>query len=91
MENLLANAFNTGDIKIIAVAVILYLVIHYQRKDTSKKRDTEHTDLSTRVALLEHDNEYTKTQQNVLSQKLDSIMDILTKIQVELAKKEEKK
>lgn len=61
MEDLLANAFNTGDIKIIAVAVILYLIIHFQRKDTSKKRNADRDELTTRVALLERELEDVKS------------------------------
>ena len=53
MEEILTNAFNTGDIKIIAVAVILYVIIHFQRKDTGKKRNSDRDELITRVTLLE--------------------------------------
>lgn len=55
MEELLSQAFNTGDIKIIAVAVILYGIIYFQRKDTKKHRDNAHDDLQTKVTLLEND------------------------------------
>lgn len=61
MEDLLANAFNTGDIKIVIVAAILYLIIHFQRKDTSKKRNADRDELNTRVALLERDVEEIKS------------------------------
>lgn len=53
MEEILSQAFNTGDIKIIAVAVILYVIIHFQRKDTGKKRNNDRDELITRVTLLE--------------------------------------
>ena len=53
MEEILTNAFNTGDIKIIAVAVILYVIIYFQRKDTGKKRNTDHDDLDKRLTLVE--------------------------------------
>ena len=61
MEDLLANAFNTGDIKIVVVAAILYLIIHFQRKDTSKKRNADRDELNTRVALLERELEDVKS------------------------------
>ena len=61
MEDLLANAFNTGDIKIVVVAAILYLIIHFQRKDTSKKRDADRDELTTRVAVLERELEDVKS------------------------------
>ena len=53
MEDLLTNAFNTGDIKVIVVAAILYLIIYFQRKDTKAKRDDAHESMDTRVKLLE--------------------------------------
>lgn len=53
MEELLTNAFNTGDIKIVAVAAILYLIIYFQRKDTKEKRDDAHDKLDTKITLLE--------------------------------------
>lgn len=55
MEEILTNAFSTGDIKIVVVAVILYVIIYFQRKDTGKKRDNDHDDLQTRITLLEND------------------------------------
>ena len=55
MEEILTNAFNTGDIKIVAAAIILYVIIYFQRKDTGKKRDNDYDDLNTRITLLEND------------------------------------
>ena len=53
MEDLLTNAFSTGDLKVIIVAVILYLIIYFQRKDTKTKRDDAHEDLDKRLTLVE--------------------------------------
>ena len=53
MEELLTNAFNTGDLKVIVVAAILYLIIAIQRKDTKAKRDDAQESMDTRVKLLE--------------------------------------
>ena len=55
MEELLTNAFSTGDLKVIAVAAILYLIIYLQRKDTKAKRDEAHDDLDKRLTLIETD------------------------------------
>lgn len=55
MDEILSQAFSTGDIKIILAAIILYAIIYLQRKDTKKHRDTAHDDLQTRLTLLEHD------------------------------------
>lgn len=53
MEDLLTNAFNTGDLKVIVVAAILYLIIYFQRKDTKAKRDDAQESMDTRVKLVE--------------------------------------
>ena len=53
MEDLLTNAFNTGDLKVIVVAAILYLIIYFQRKGTKIKRDTANDDLDKRLTLVE--------------------------------------
>ena len=71
MEEILTNAFNTGDIKIIVVAVILYGIIYFQRKHTSEKRDTDHDSLETRIALLE--NEVKQIKQLDLDARLAAI------------------
>ena len=55
MEEILSQAFSTGDIKIVVAAIILYSIIYFQRKQTSEKRDTDHDDLQTRMSLLEND------------------------------------
>lgn len=86
MEDLLANAFNTGDIKIVIVAAILYLIIHFQRKDTSKKRNADRDELTTRVALLERELEEIKSLD--LSAKLAQILTELAWIKDRLKEKE---
>lgn len=91
MEEILSQAFSTGDLKIIVAAVIVYLIIFWQRKQTSEKRDTDHDDLQTRITLLEADNELLHKQLDTVGNKLDRIIDQLCEIKVELAKKEEKK
>lgn len=53
MEDLLTNAFNTGDIKIVIAALAVYVIIYLQRKDTKGKRDDAQESMDTRVKLLE--------------------------------------
>ena len=53
MEEFLTNAFSTGDLKVIVVAAILYLIIYFQRKETKAKRDDAHEDLDKRLTLVE--------------------------------------
>jgi hypothetical protein len=55
MEDLLANAFSTGDIKMVIIAVILYLIIYGQRKQTKAKRDDAQESMDTRVKVLENE------------------------------------
>lgn len=53
MEDLLTNAFNTGDIKIVIAALTVYAIIYLQRKDTKGKRDDAQESMDTRIKLLE--------------------------------------
>lgn len=55
MEEILSQAFSTGDIKIVVATIILYVIIYFQRKQTSEKRDNDNDDLQTRITLLEND------------------------------------
>ena len=86
MEDLLTNAFSTGDLKTIVVAAILYLIIYFQRKDTSKKRNADRDELATRVALLERELEDIKSLD--LSAKLAQILTELAWIKDRLKEKE---
>lgn len=90
MEELLTNAFSTGDIKIVIVAVILYVIIHIQRKQTGTKRDEDTDSLNTRITLLEADNKLLHTQLDTIGNKLDKIIDQLSDIRVSLANKKDK-
>ena len=55
MEEILTNAFSTGDLKIIAAAVLVYFVIYWQRNNTKKSRDEANESLQTRITLLENE------------------------------------
>lgn len=55
MEEILTNAFSTGDLKIIAAAVLVYCVIYWQRNNTKKSRDEANESLQTRITLLENE------------------------------------
>lgn len=69
----------------------IYWKINSQRKETKEKRDADYDSLDKRVTLLEHDCDFMKQQHALFGQKLDRILEELTNIKVELAKKEEKK
>ena len=84
MEEILSQAFSTGDIKIVAAAVILYVIIYFQRKQTSEKRDNDNDDLQTRITLLE--NEAKRVKDLDLETKLAQIQTDLQWIKENLKK-----
>jgi hypothetical protein len=53
MEDLLTNAFNTGDIKIVIAALVVYVIVYLQRRDTKSKRDDAADSFDKRITLLE--------------------------------------
>ena len=70
--------------------VYIYFKIQSQRKVTKEERDIQKDELDKRLTVVEHDVEFMKEQNQLLSSKLDRILDELTAIKVELAKKAEK-
>ena len=68
----------------------IYWKINSQRKVTKSERDIEHDDMDKRLTLVEHDVKYMKEQHSLFADKLDRILNQLTEIKVELAKKEDK-
>ena len=84
MEEILSQAFSTGDIKIVAAAIILYVIIHIQRKQTGEKRNTDTESLQTRISLLE--NEITRIENLDLETKLAQIQTDLQWIKENLKK-----
>ena len=68
----------------------IYFKINSQRKVTKEERDSQRDELDKRLTVVEHDVEFMKEQNQQLSSKLDRILDELTAIKVELAKKAEK-
>ena len=86
MEELLTQAFSTGDLKIVAMAIILYVIIYFQRKDTKGKRDDAQSAIETKVTLLE--NEFKRIQDLDLETKLAQIQTDLTWIKDRLKDKD---
>jgi hypothetical protein len=86
MEDLLTNAFNSGDLKTIVVAAILYLIIYFQRRDTKAKRDDAQESMDTRVKLLE--SEIQRLKDLDLDARLASIETSLKYIQMLLEGKQ---
>ena len=65
----------------------IYWKINSQRKVTKSERDIAHDDMDKRLTLVEHDVQYMKEQHSLFADKLDRILNQLTEIKVELAKK----
>ena len=70
--------------------VFIYLKIGKDRKQTKEERDGQKDELDKRLTLVEHDVCYMKQQHALFADKLDRILDELSAIKVELAKKAEK-
>ena len=68
----------------------IYFKINSQRKVSKEERDIQKDELDKRLTLVEHDVAFMKEQHQLFSSKLDRILDELTAIKVELAKKAEK-
>ena len=68
----------------------IYLKIGKDRKQTKTERDNINEEFDLRLTLCEHDIAFMREQNAVFSSKLDKILEELTAIKVELAKKAEK-
>lgn len=68
----------------------IYFKIQSQRKVSKEERDSQKDELDKRLTVVEHDVAFMKEQNQLFSSKLDRILDELTAIKVELAKKAEK-
>ena len=60
MEELLTNAFNTGDIKIVIAATAVYLIVYFKRKDTKIERDKDSENIKAEIAVLKNELENLK-------------------------------
>lgn len=88
MEELLTNAFNTGDIKIVIAALAVYVIIYLQRKDTKGKRDDAADSFDKRITLLE--SRVRKIDELDLDARLAAIETSLKYIQLLLENKQSK-
>ena len=67
--------------------VFIYLKIGKERKQTKSERDNLSESFDLRLTICEHDITFMKEQNQIFADKLDRILDELTAIKVELAKK----
>ena len=65
----------------------IYLKIGKERKQTKLERDNINEEFDLRLTLCEHDIAFIKEQNALFGQKLDKILEELSAIKVELAKK----
>lgn len=77
-----------NSIALVAV-IVLYFIIDNKRKNTKVERDTTQDNFDKRITLVEHDVQFMKEQHQVFGAKLDKILEELTSIKVELAKKQD--
>ena len=73
----------------VCVCAFLYFKIGRDRKQTKEERDNQKDELDKRLTLVEHDVSFMKEQNSLFADKLDRILEELTNIKVELAKKAE--
>ena len=71
----------------VCVCAFLYFKIGRDRKQTKAERDNINEEFDLRLTLCEHDITFMKEQNQIFADKLDRILDELTAIKVELAKK----
>ena len=79
---MLTSAFNTGDIKIVIAAAVVYAIVYLQRRDTKSKRDEANENLDKRVSLIE--NEIQEIKNLDLASKLAQIQTDLSWIKEKL-------
>ena len=65
----------------------IYLKIQSQRKESKVERDNQKDELDKRPTVVEHDVAFMKEQNQLFSSKLDRILDEITSIKVDLAKR----
>lgn len=79
MEQLLIEVMKTGNATSVFLTLMVYVLIHFQRKNTKSERDTDMALLKQRVTNVE------KTT-DIFNDKLDRVIESLNFIQIELAK-----
>ena len=57
MEDILSTAFQSGNATAIVCAVVVYVIIYFQRKNTGTTRDTNIEKLTAEIAELKKENE----------------------------------
>lgn len=66
MEDILTTAFQSGNATAILCAVVVYVIIHFQRKNTGDSRDAEYDRLKDEINELKKDSELKQKDIDVL-------------------------
>ena len=85
MEELLTNAFQSGNATAIIAAVVVYGIIWFQRNSTGKKRDDDNDKLTAKIAVLENEIETIKSLD--LATKLAQIQTDISWIKTKLSER----
>lgn len=61
MEEMITEAFRSGNATAIICAVLVYIVVYLQRNSTGKKRDGENENIKAELAILKNEIEGLKS------------------------------
>lgn len=92
MEDLIVSAFQSGNAMAILAAVIVYVVIYIQRKNTREERNDTTDKLITEIAELKKENslkskdiEYLMSENSVVKEDIKEIKNTLNQMAISLA------
>lgn len=97
MEDFLIKALQTGNASAILYSIAVYLIIHFQRKNSTTNRDNqleemnkklekEISSLKTEKELMEKDIEFLKDENSTIKTDIKEIKATLQQISLSLAK-----
>jgi predicted RNase H-like nuclease (RuvC/YqgF family) len=93
MENLFTTAVESGNITAILAAVVVYVIIYFQRKTTETDRDVTTEKLSKEIATLKRisdlkqkDIEYLKAENSGVKEDIREMKNTLNQMAISLAK-----
>lgn len=80
MENVLIHALESGNITAVLGCLLVYLIIHIQRKNTASDRDKSLDELKKEIADLQKENELKQKDIDFLLQENSGIKDDIKEI-----------
>lgn len=92
MEDMLINALESGNATAILGCLLVYLIIHIQRRNTATNRDETLNELRKEIADLQKENElkqkdinYLMNENSVVKEDLKEIKGTLNQIAISIA------